>query len=256
MVFPVIISYSNNGYYDFAKNMLISLDKTINFHKVHFYCLDNEIYTKLLKLEFKNIKVTFEILINNKLSKNLENYGTPNYNLITHTKMSILRHALAKYNFIHFIDCDVVCVKEPLMEHYNKYTPFDIVFQYDSGMHSANKLHETTLHHIWCCTGNTTLRNTPETILLLDKITEYQNKYQNKNDQECLYQFFRDLSIKDIREYKPTKLYTYEPREYTNGYWVNKNIGTLEDTYFFHANHVTGSIQKFNLLKKAKQYFL
>ena len=33
MNFPVIISYSNNGYYDFAKNMLINLNNLINFIK-------------------------------------------------------------------------------------------------------------------------------------------------------------------------------------------------------------------------------
>ena len=254
--FPVIISYSNNGYYDFAKNMLLSLDKTIKFHKVHFYCLDDEIYSKLIKIELKNIKVTFELVSNNNISTNFENYGSRNYNLITHTKMNILRDALAKYSFIHFIDCDVVCLKEPLLPHYSKYMNYDIVFQYDAGMHSADKLHSKILNHIWCCTGNTTFRNTPETHIILDKITEYQNKYTNKNDQECLYQYFLDISLNDISKYEATKMYTYEVAEYTNGYWLNHNIGTLQNTYFFHANHVTGSLAKFNLLKKANQYFI
>ena len=256
MNFPVIIAYSNAGYYYFAKNMLISLDKTIKFHKVHFYCLDNDIYDKLKAINLKNIKVTFELVTYNNISKNFENYGTPNYNLITHTKMNILRNALAKYNFIHFIDCDVVCIKEPSLEHYSKYMNYDIVFQHDAGMYSADKLHAPTLHHIWTCTGNTTFRNTPDTHLILDKITEYQNKYKNKNDQECLYQYFLDIFLKDIREYKPTKMCTYEIPEYTNGYWLNNNIGTLENTYFFHANHISGSVAKFNLLKKANHYFL
>ena len=170
--------------------------------------------------------------------------------------MNILHHALLKHNFIHFIDCDVVCIKEPTIEHYNKYTDYDIIFQHDAGMYSRNKLHAPTLHHIWACTGNTTFRNTPNTHFVLNKITEYQNKYKNKNDQECLYQYFQDISLKDIRDYNPAKLYTYEISEYTNGYWLNNNIGTLENTYFFHANHVTGSEAKFNLLKKANQYFL
>ena len=256
MDFPVIISYSNIGYCNFAKNMLLSLDKTIKFHKIHFYCLDNETYDKLKLLEFKNIAVTFELLANNNLSKNFETYGTKNYNLITHTKMNILRIALVKYNFIHFIDCDVVCTKEPLLEHYKKYLNYDIVFQHDGGMHTATKLHAPTLHHIWCCTGNTTFRNTPATHLILDKITEYQNKYKDKNDQECLYKFFQDISLKDLRHFKPTKMYTYEINEYTNGYWLNNDIGTLKDTYFFHANHVNGASDKFKLLKKGNQIFI
>jgi hypothetical protein len=236
--------------------MLISLDNTIKFHKIHFYCLDNEIYDKLKAINLKNIHITFELFTNNNTSKRFESYGTNNYNLITHTKMDILRDALAKHNFIHFIDCDVVCMKEPLLDHYNKYIIYDIVFQHDAGMYSADKLHAPTLHHIWACTGNTTFRNTPETHLILDKITEYQDKYKNKNDQECLYQYFQDILLKDIRDFKPTKMYTYEICEYTNGYWLNKNIGTLEKTYFFHANHVSGAMEKMNLLKKANQFFL
>jgi len=255
MNFPVIISYSNNGYYDFAKNMLINLNNLIKFHKVHFYCLDNEIYEKLQKLQLPNIDVTFELITHINVSKNFERYGSDNYNQITHTKMNILRNALSKYDFIHFIDCDVVCIKEPLADHYDKYKNYDIVFQHDAGMHSANKLHAPTLHHIWACTGNTTFRNTSGTHALLDKISEYQNKY-NQNDQECLYKYFKDINLDDIRNYTPTKMFTYEIEEYTNGYWLNNDIGTLKNTYFFHANHVSGINPKIDLLKKANQWLI
>ena len=259
MDFPTIISYSNHGYYDFAKNMLLNLNKTIQFHKVHFYCLDREIHDKLTKLELPNLNIVFEIVDNttfDKVSKNYESYGSYNYNLITHTKMNILIDALHKYNFIHFIDCDVVCIQEPSLEHYAKYKEYDIIFQHDAGMYSATHLHAPTLHHIWCCTGNTTFRNTKETHDLLQKIIKYQNKYPNKNDQECLYQYFQDINLTDLRTYLPTNMYTYELHEYTNGYWLNHNIGTLESTYFFHANHVIGKENKMNLLKKSNHYYL
>ena len=256
MSFPVLISYSNNGYYDFAKNMLLNLNKTIRFHPIHFYCLDQEIYERLKQLDLPNINVVFELTTNPNISKNFESYGSSKYNQITHTKINILRNALNKYNFIHFIDCDVVCIKEPTLEHYNKYKDYDIVFQHDAGVYSDKKLHAPTLHHIWACTGNTSFRNTPETHAILNIITDYQTKYSNKNDQECLYQYFLDKSIKDTTTYKPTKMCSYEVDEYTNGYWLNNNIGTLENTYFFHANHVSGYNLKVNLLKKAKQWFL
>jgi hypothetical protein len=168
--------------------------------------------------------------------------------------MGIIRDALVKYEFIHFIDCDVVCMREPT--HYESYKEYDIIFQHDAGMYTADRLHAPTLHHIWCCTGNTTFRNTPATIALLDKIEEYQRIYPNKNDQECLYQYFQDINIKDITSYTLAKLYTYKIAEYTNGYWLNNNIGTLDSTYFFHANHVTGVVAKINLLKKAGQWLI
>jgi hypothetical protein len=256
MAFPVLISYSNNGYYDFAKNMLLNLNNTIKFHKIHFYCLDDEIYERLHKLDLTNIDVSFERVYNTNISTHFEKYGSIGYNTITHTKMDILRNALSKYNYIHFIDCDVVCIKEPTLDHYIKYKDYDIVFQYDAGFYSADALHAPTIHHIWACTGNTSFRNTPETHEILNIITEYQTKYINKNDQECLYQYFQDTSITDIQTYTPAKMCSYKPIEYTNGYWLNNNIGTLENTYFFHANHVSGYIAKIELLKKANQWFL
>jgi len=256
MNYPVIISYSNNGYFDLAKNMLINLSNTIKNHKIHFYCLDEDIYNNISQLHLPNINVTFELILNTKVSKNFEDYGTMQYNLITHTKMCILKYALSKYSFIHFIDCDVVCIKEPDISHYMKYENYDIVFQYDCGMHSPTKLLPDILHNTWTCTGNTTIRDSPETQMLLNTIIEYQNKYPDKNDQACLCQHFQDSGITDITHYKPTKLFTYNVDEYTNGYWLNNDIGTLENTYFFHANHVTGKNAKIRLLKKANQYFL
>lgn len=252
--FPVIISYSNNGYCDFAKNMLLTLNKTLKFHKVHFYCLDNEIYQNLKSLDLPNIRPIFESYTSNDISKNFEAYGTIKYNAITHTKMNILRDALTKYDFIHFIDCDVVCMHEPSLEHYSKYKDYDIVFQHDAGMYSPDKLHAPTLNHIWCCTGNTSFRNTSGTRFILDKITEYQNKYTNKNDQECLYQYFKDIAIDDLAQFSPTKMFTYDIAEYTNGYWLKNDIGSLEKTYFFHANHVIGKDAKVQLLKKAGEW--
>lgn len=252
--YPVIISYSNEGYFHFAKCMLENLNATIKHHKVHFYCLDEAIYNKLKALDLKNIEVTFEMFTKNNISSKFESYGSLQYNSITHTKMSVLKDALSRYEFIHFIDCDVICINEPDLTHYEKYSQYDVVFQHDAGMHSATNLHAPTLHHIWTCTGNTSLRNRPGTHYLLDRIVEYQSQYKNKNDQECLMQYFEDNKIKDIREYEHAKLFTYEIAEYTNGYWLNHNIGTLERTYFFHANHVCGAAAKVNLLNRALNY--
>lgn len=254
--YPVIISFCNDGYYLFAINMLINLNTTIKNHKVHFYCLDTNIYEKLQKLPLQNINVTFELFTKYNLSANYNCYYSLEFNLLTHAKTFIIKDALAKYNFIHFIDCDVVCVKEPELSYYNKYKDYDIIFQHDAGMYSADKLHAPTLHHIWTCTGNTTFNNTSGAHFILDKIIEYQNDYKNKNDQDCLYQYFQDIQLTDITKFEHAKLYTYPIDEYTNGYWLNNDIGTLENTYFFHANHVEGPDNKINLLRKAGKFYL
>jgi hypothetical protein len=255
MTLPVIISYSNYGYIHFAKNMIINLSKTIKNHKVHFYCLDEETYKELTAMNTGELKITYD-LVNLNTSKQFEKYGSLNYNKITHTKVLLLKEALNEYNFIHFIDCDVVCLKEPSIEHYDKYSNCDIVFQYDAGFHSIDKPHAKTIHHIWACTGNTSFKNTTGTQYVLDKIIEYQEKYPSKNDQECLYQYFQDIMITDLREYKHALMLSYNVDEYTNGFWLRNDIGTLKNTYFFHANHVIGMENKIWLLKKANEWYV
>lgn len=254
MPLPVIVSYSNLGYIDFAKNMLYSMSSKLKRHKVHFYCLDSEIYEKLNECSFSNLDLILE-LVDSTATKDFQNYGSVGYTKITHHKIKLIKDALLKYGFIHFIDCDVVCVNEPSEEHYEKYRHYDIVFQYDCGMYDKHKLH----HHLfttWCCTGNMTLKNTKGTMHLLNSLLDYQSKHALKNDQECMLSHFKDLGIDDIRHYPQAKLYVYPIEEYTNGYWVDKDIGSLEKTFFFHANHVIGYQNKIQLLKKANCLYL
>jgi hypothetical protein len=250
---PVLISYSNIGYFPFAKNLLLSLSKTLRNHKVHFYCLDEEIMMALMALNITNIDLTFEIWDAN-VSRQFEAYGSPQYNQITHTKMAILKDALAKHKWIHFVDCDVVCMKEPTADFWAHYAPYDIVFQYDAGFDSADKPH-WPYFHIWACTGNTLFRDTSATHRLLNIIQEYQQKYPMKNDQECLYTYFQDNQMKSILQDPLARLYEFKPREFTNGYWIDKDIGDTSETYFFHANHVAGSDNKIRLLRKVGQWF-
>jgi hypothetical protein len=254
MSLPVLITYSNMGYFPFAKNLLLNLSATLKHHTVHFYCLDKEILDALKALNITNIDLTLE-LFDVSVSKRFESYGSSGYNKITHTKMSVLKAALAKYDFIHFIDCDVVCMKEPSAEYWAAYSSYDVVFQYDAGFHSAEKPH-WPYFHIWACTGNTSFRNTPGTHRVIDTILEYQAKFPNKNDQECLYEYFKANGIAGLRDATIANLYEFPVREFTNGYWVGHTIGGTEDTYFFHANHVRGSDAKFELLKKVGKLYI
>lgn len=257
-LYPVLVSYSNIGYLTFATNLLMNLEQNIKNHKVHFYCLDDLIFNELNKMKLSGIltiDLTLERL-NVNVTSSFANYGTLDYNKLTHTKVTVLQKALETYNFIHFIDCDVVCIKEPSLEHYHKYSQYDVVFQHDAGFHSKTRMHASILNHIWACTGNMSMRNTAGTKRILAIIDLYQRKYKNKNDQECLYQYMMDHGITNLSNFKDANLFTYPYEEYTNGYWLNKNIGDLSQTYFFHANHVSGSHAKIQLLQKANQWYL
>lgn len=251
--YPVLVTYCNSGYAPFAINLLINLVKNVKNHRLHFYCLDEELFTMLTRNFGQHPLFTFQ-RVEASVSKNFENYGSPLYNQITHTKMSVLRDALDKYTFIHFIDCDVVCVNEPAAEFYEGFKQYDIVFQYDNGrMYEDGPLHP--MFNSWICTGNTTLRDGPGTRHILDKIEAYQNRGAG-NDQECLKAYLDEAGIKDIRKEPNAKLYVYPIELYTNGYVVNNGLFTTKDTHFFHANHVAGSTQKRDLLKKVGEWHL
>ena len=241
MEIPVLIAYSNHGYVDFAVNLILNVESTVKNHKLHFYCLDKQIYDLLSNYSYPFL--TLELFEQN-INSGFQEYGTRSYNALTHTKTSVLKHALNKYPFIHFIDCDVVCVKEPDADYYAKYRDYDIVFQCDS---TSDK----PMFSPWQCTGNMSLRRTVRTMDLIERIDICQKRYPLKNDQNCLEQVLATNRVYDIRAFRKTKLYTYPRNEYCNGSWK----GDTADMYFFHANHVLGKEPKIELLKKLNKWY-
>ena len=246
MDIPVLITYSNYGYIDFAKNLILSLAKVLKHHKLHFYCLDKQTYEELSKQSHDFLILE---LCECDVSSEFQNYETKEYKKIVHTKMSILRQAFQRYSFIHFIDCDVVCMKEPDESHYAKYSQFDVIFQYDwKFVGNAPIVH----YGLWQCTGNMSMRKTEGTMYLISQIEEYQIRYPERNDQECLAEIFLDAKIRDVRYYRKTRFSVYPVEEYTNGAWE----GDRSKIYFFHANHVIGKQAKIDLLKRFNQWFI
>lgn len=243
----MLITYSNYGYIDFAKNLILSLSKVVKHHKLHFYCLDRQTYDELSKKPYSFLILD---LCERNVSSKFETYATWEYNKIVHTKMSILRKAFYRYTFIHFIDCDVVCLKEPDVSHYAKYSQFDVMFQYDWQFEKTVPRNQFCA---WQCTGNMSMRRTDGTMRLISKIEDYQIKFPEKNDQVCLGDIFSDAkTLHDIRPYTETKCSVYPVEEYTNGLWT----GDCSRIYFFHANHVIGKQAKIDLLKRFNQWFI
>jgi hypothetical protein len=229
----------------------LNLSKKLKHHIFHFYCLDQKIYDYLTSKDYGELKVKFEKFYKN-VSSEFESYNSKNYINLTQTKIEVIKNALEKYEFVHFIDCDVVCINEPLEEFYKDYEKYDIVFQYDCSP-------SDNLFLGWTCTGNMSLRKSYGTDIMLKRIEQYQNSeaHKNKNDQECLYQFFKDLNWEnDIRKDNDCKNFVYPIEKYTNGYMINNDILDIKNTYFFHANHVVGSVEKIRLLKKINEWYI
>jgi lipopolysaccharide biosynthesis glycosyltransferase len=253
MELPVLVAYCNNGYADFAVNMLINLMKNVKRHRLHFYCLDTELYTRLTTQFGTHHLFTFELADLN-MSKDFHSYGGQIFNEISYLKSYFIRDALARYSFIHFIDCDIVCINEPPADFYEGFKEYDLVFQYDSG----TMYHDGPLHPFfgdWACTGNVSFRNTPGTTYMLEQLERIQ-KTNAGNDQECLQKYFQSKNITDIRKEPNAKLYMYPIELYTCGFMVLHKLFTTKDTYFFHANHVSGSEAKKNLLRQVGEWYL
>ena len=241
---PVIVTYANTGYLHFAKNLLENFLQKVHHHSLHFFCLDSNIY-KVLKEDYgHHPRFIFE-LFDVDVSQSFESYGTITYNLLTHTKVKVLTKALGLYPFIHFIDCDVVCVKEPAAEYYEQYKDKDIVFQFDCGLG-----HGHGLFNNWVCTGNMLLRNTLGTFYILSQIETFQERHADKNDQDCLKAYFDSKGIIDIHEEPCACLWVFPIEEYTNGWMIKHRAMDTSKTYFFHANHVRGDAEKIGLLKQ------
>ena len=253
MELPVLIAYSNNGYVTFAINMLLNFTKVIKNHRLHFYCLDEQIYSTLTTYFGSNPLFTFQ-LVNANVTSGFESYGSEKYNAICYLKNYFIRDSLARFKFIHFLDCDIVCVNEPPADFYESFKNYDIVYQYDTGAtYESGPLHP--LYNTWACAGNASFRDTPGTKYILDEVEKLQ-KENNGNDQECLKRYFDLRGMKDLREEKNAKLSVYPIELYTNGYMINNNRLTLKDTYFFHANHIIGGYDKRKLLMKVNQWYL
>jgi lipopolysaccharide biosynthesis glycosyltransferase len=244
---PVIVSCSNFGYLDFCENLLTSISRNAPSYNVVFYCLDSQIFESLSK-KHKNPNFTFEVF-NTNVTNEYSSYGSSNFNKITFIKIQIILESLSKYQYIHFVDSDVVFLKEPSIEYYEKYTDYDIVFQKDAPHTPPEKF--TT----WTCTGNFVLKNTEETRNLLSKIIEYHSNNLHLNDQDCLMKILDSESIADIREYKYAKLYQFPPQDFVCGFYVRDPTPRdyhvdYENAMVFHANHVSGKDGKIELLKR------
>jgi len=248
MPLPTIVTFSNIGYLDFAKNFILSFLLNTSKSKLDFYCLDNEIYDALKSFLNENESRIVLSLFNDSISKKFENYGSLEYNKIMGTKINVILDSLKKYFYIHFADSDIVFLREPTEEYYSKYSEYDITFQPDCASLKPFAL--------WACAGNMTIRDTPGTANLINKIVEYQSKYPNKNDQECMYQYFLDLNLKDIREYTDAKLYEYPREDFANGHAIQNNLVDISKIMIFHANYVVGKPPKIKLLKQVSGWFI
>lgn len=247
--YPVIVTYSNYGYIDFAKNLLTNLSENAPNHTVAFYCTDDEIYNELTNEYSTNQKFIF-VKWYLDCTKEFINYGTGTYAKFLHNKFDIIESALKQHNFIMYIDCDVVCVKEPYVNYYNKYENYDVVFQTDSG-------DKPEQNNITVCAGIMLMRNNQGTQVFIDTIKQFQSMYPDKHDQECIHAYFKSLGISNLEEINDIKMICFPWREFMSGIYIKTGILPTDDrTYFIHANYVIGKNLKIHMLSKINKWYM
>jgi len=253
---PTIITCCNFGYIDISENLLLSIIKVVPNYKLVFYCLDSQTYDYFIDKygEFTN----YIFILFNSNSENIigfSSYGSLEFNKITYIKLNILVDALSKYKYIHYVDSDVVFLKDPTAEYYEHYSEYDIVFQKDCP-HSP-----TYIFDIWACTGNFVLKNTEATVTLINKVKEYNSRHLEANDQESLRSIFLAEGISDLREYKHANLSMFPPQDFACGFYAKdqtprENHIDPSNAMVFHANHVCGKESKIALLKLMGAWYM
>lgn len=251
MSYPVIITYSNYGYIDFAKNFIINITRKSPNHKVNFYCLDKKIYEELSQQfsGYNNIKF-LEWFQEDSLT-NFEVYGSNKYCKIIHIKFEIIKNALEINPFILYLDCDAISIHEITQEFYEKYKHFDIVFQNDTYPQGL----EDDFH---VCCGIMIIRDTNATKSFINKILDIQEKNSNMIDQSCVYEYFNEIGINNLKELfncTGLRLINAPWNVFMAGAYVRDKIANPdENTFLFHANHVTSKMNKIRLLKRVGEW--
>ena len=247
---PVIISFANIGYLAFCENLLRNIHERVRNHKVVFFCMDDQLYTKLQKYSTDRIEIVkYTSPTEGEVSTEFVKFGeTDEFRKIMRIKVQIIYDCLQKYSFVHFVDGDVVFCKEPTSEYHERYKEYDIVFQRDSPPPGLP-------YSAWTCMGNFTLRHSERTLQYLRKIQEYQVT-KNVMDQTAQCNYLNEMGITDIREYPNARLMEFPMSEFTFGRAVCDHGLSLDTVMVFHANHVIGFESKKKLLKDIGMWYM
>jgi Family of unknown function (DUF6492)/Nucleotide-diphospho-sugar transferase len=227
---PVIITCVNAGYVEMGRNLMESFRRNAPGYRVVCYALDEEASAGMEGEIIPFFKGT---------GKEFLNYNEGGFCDLMRVKMEAIAHALRGYGWIHFLDADCACLREPegIWDKRKAY-----VFQKDcpcdeegcSGQDNA---------HCWLCMGNFTIRDCKASWELLGRIGDLMGSHPEKNEQECLQVI--------LKEGKTAPSYPVDLMP--NGDSIKKGIG--ERAVFVHANHVKGKADKIDLLRKCGAWY-
>jgi hypothetical protein len=241
---PTIVTCANFGYRLLSENLLRNFNDVIKHHKLVFYCLDDEIYEALK--HYTSERIIFIPFSASAAPTVYASYDTDAFFDITRAKVHVILDALAKYEFVHFVDGDIVFTEEITEEYYAAYADYDIVFQSDDPKNVLS---------IWACSGNFVARNNERTRRHFERVESYMCSHP-VNDQQAQYELFVEDGIKSIDQYTVAKLHEFPHVEFTCGYIFINRLCDPSTIKVFHANYVIGLDAKINLLKAFGKWYM
>jgi len=225
-------TFTNKGYVDYTKNLLLSNKLNNSEADIKVYCLDDSSFNIFSEIH-KNVELfKKEDFADKYFTQADENFG----NLMLVKFELIYRELLQNENTI-YVDGDIVFKKNFLnyLKNYSKDS--DIIFQ--------NDLRPSKPNREWVCAGfmyiksnETTKEFFKPTKKLIRKFTKYKThdqSYINKNRKKFKYTI---LPLDDF----PNGAHFYE---------YSKSL----DPYIIHFNYVRGD-EKLNLMKKHGEWYL
>ena len=225
------ITFTNKGYVDYTKNLLISNKLSQTNANIKVYTLDDYSYDFFSDIHDNVELFRKEDFANNYLSQADENFG----NLML-VKFELIYKELLKNENVVYVDGDIVFKKDFCNKLIDFSPSSDIVFQ--------NDLRPSKPNREWVCAGFMYIQSNEvtrdffkPTEKLVRKFTRYKThdqSYINKNRKKFSY------SILPLDEY-PNGAHFYQYYE------------TLEP-YIIHFNYVRGD-EKVELMKKHGEWY-
>ena len=226
------ITFTNKGYVDYTRNLLISNKKNDVNENIKVYALDEYSHNFFSDLHDKVELYKKTDFANRYLSQADQNFG----NLML-VKFELIYKELLENDNVVYVDGDIV-FKKQFKEYLSKFSPTsDIVFQ--------NDLRPSKPNREWVCAGfmyiksnETTVKFFEPTKKLVKKFTKYKThdqSYINKNKKKFSYEIL--------------------PLDhFPNGAHYYENYKRL-DPYIIHFNYVRGD-KKLALMREHNEWYL
>ncbi len=231
-----VVTFTSSGYIDITQNLCNSNTQNNVNYSINIFCLDRESMNYNFGNHTNNIdfsKNKVEGLQKNKLlMQNSSNFGN-----LMFKKFEIIHYGLNEFDFVLYIDGDIIIKKDFIKQLTYNFKFKDIVFQNDKRPSKPNDIN--------LCAG-----------FMFIKANKKMKKFFNPNSiSEEQLNKYRTNDQTHINRNKSKFNYNVLPLdEFPNGPKFYDNYGDI-DPRIIHFNYVKGE-EKIELMKKYKEWYL